>query len=128
MIDETSNSNQSSTGSGNFVKQSAGSFQVSGIAGPYVFDFPGLDANNNPESFIGEFTANNGAVSPGFFDDNDNGTLCSGPFVGTVAEDPLQPATLSNFGRGISLIANQNYVFYIVASTRVPFIVTTARL
>jgi hypothetical protein len=127
MIDETfisSQSNQSSTGSGNFIKQSAGSFQVSGIAGPYVFDFPGLDANNNPESFIGEFTANNGAVSPGFFDDNDNGTLSSGPFVGTVAQDPLQPATLSNFGRGIALIANQNYVFYIVDSTRVRFIST----
>jgi len=124
MIDETSNTSQSSTGSGNFVKQSAGSFQVSGIAGPYIFDFPGLDANNNPESFIGEFTANNGAVSPGFFDDNDNGTLSSGPFVGTVAQDPLQPATLSNFGRGIALIANQNYVFYIVDSTRVRFIST----
>jgi len=124
MIDETSNTSQSSTGSGNFVKQSAGSFQVSGIAGPYVFDFAGLDANNNPESFIGEFTANNGAVSPGFFDDNDNGTLSSGPFVGTVAQDPLQPATLSNFGRGIALIANQNYVFYIVDSTRVRFIST----
>ncbi len=103
MIDETSNTSQSSTGSGNFVK---------------------LDANNNPESFIGEFTANNGAVSPGFFDDNDNGTLSSGPFVGTVAQDPLQPATLSNFGRGIALIANQNYVFYIVDSTRVRFIST----
>jgi len=122
MIDETSNANQSSTGSGNFVKQSAGSFQVSGIAGPYVFDFPGLDASNSPESFVGEFTANNGTISPGFFDDNDNGTFSNGAFIGTIAQDPLQAATLTSFGRGIALIAGQNYVFYIVDATRVRFI------
>jgi hypothetical protein len=124
MIDETSTNTQSSTGSGNFVKQNSGSFQVSGIAGPYVFDFPGLDANNNPESFIGEFTANNGTISAGFFDDNDNGTFSNGPFVGTIAQDPLQSATLTSFGRGIALIAGQNYVFYIVDGTRARFIST----
>ena len=124
MIDETSTNTQSSTGSGNFVKQSAGSFQVSGIAGPYVFDFPGLDANNNPDSFVGEFTANNGTVSPGFFDENDNGTFSNGAFVGTIAQDPLQSSTLTSFGRGIALIAGQNYVFYIVDGTRVRFIST----
>jgi hypothetical protein len=125
MIDETTTSAQSSTGSGNFIKQNSGSFQVSGIAGPYVFDFPGLDANNAPESFMGEFTANNGALTPGFFDDNDNGTLSSRSFVGTVAQDPLQVATLSNFGRGIAVIDNQNYVFYIVDGTRVRFLSTS---
>jgi hypothetical protein len=124
MIDETSNANQSSTGSGNFVKQNAGSFQVSGIAGPYVFDFPGLDANNNPESFIGEFTANAGTITTGFFDDNVNGTFSNGPFIGTIAQDPLQVSTLASFGRGIALIAGQNYVFYIVDGTRVRFIST----
>jgi hypothetical protein len=124
MIDETSNSNQSSTGSGNFVKQSAGSFQVSGIAGPYVFDFPGLDASNNSESFMGEFTANNGTISTGFFDDNDNGKFSSGSFVGTIAQDPLNASTLSSFGRGIALVAGQNFVFYIVDSTSVRFIST----
>jgi hypothetical protein len=124
MIDETSNNTQSSTGSGNFIKQNAGSFQVSGIAGPYIFDFPGLDANNNPETFTGEFTANNGTVSAGFFDDNDNGTFSNGAFVGTIAQDPLQSSTLTSFGRGIALIAGQNYVFYIVDATRVRFIST----
>ncbi|HKV63000.1 MAG TPA: hypothetical protein VJO16_13875 [Candidatus Acidoferrum sp.] len=124
LVDETSNANQSSTGSGNFVKQNASSFQVSGIAGPYVFDFPGLDANSNPESFVGEFTANNGTISAGFFDDNVNGTFSSGAFVGTVAQDPLQSASLTSFGRGIALIAGQNYVFYIVDATRVRFIST----
>jgi hypothetical protein len=124
MIDETSNANQSSTGSGNFTKQSAGSFQVSGIAGPYVFDFPGLDANNSPESFIGEFTANAGTITTGFFDDNDNGTFSNGAFVGTIAQDPLQVSTLTSFGRGIALIAGQNYIFYVVDATRVRFIST----
>jgi hypothetical protein len=124
MIDETSTNTQSSTGSGNFVKQNAGSFQVSGIAGPYVFDFPGLDANSNPESFVGEFTANSGTISAGFFDDNDNGTFSNGAFIGTAAQDPLQSATLTSFGRGIALIAGQNYVFYIVDATRVRFIST----
>jgi hypothetical protein len=124
MIDETSNASQSSTGSGNFIKQSAGSFQVSGIAGPYVFDFAGQDGSSNPESFIGEFTANNGAVSAGFFDDNDNGNFSSASFVGTIAQDSLQAATLGSFGRGVALIAGQNYVFYIVDSTRVRFIST----
>ncbi len=124
MIDETSNANQSSTGSGNFTKQNASSFQVSGIAGPYVFDFPGLDANNNPESFIGEFTANAGTITTGFFDDNVNGTFSNGPLIGTIAQDPLQVSTLTSFGRGVALIANQNYVFYIVDATRVRFIST----
>jgi hypothetical protein len=124
MIDETSNTNQSSTGSGNFTKQNAGSFQVAAIAGPYVFDFPGLDANSNSESFVGEFTANNGTITTGFFDDNDGGTFSNGPFVGTIAQDPLQVATLTGFGRGVALIAGQNYVFYIVDATRVRFIST----
>jgi hypothetical protein len=124
LIDETSNTNQSSTGSGNFTKQNAGSFQVAGIAGPYVFDFPGLDANNNPESFVGEFTANAGMITSGFFDDNVNGTFSNGSLTGTIAQDPLQTATLTSFGRGIALIAGQNYVFYIVDATRVRFIST----
>src|SRR5438552_15604587 len=70
LIDETSNSNQASTGSGNFVLQKAAPFALTDVNGPYVFDFPGLDANNNPESFIGEFTVDNtGAIPTGFFDD-----------------------------------------------------------
>jgi hypothetical protein len=124
LIDETSNTNQSSTGSGNFTKQNAASFQVAGIAGPYVFDFPGLDANNNPESFVGEFTASSGTITSGFFDANVNGNFSNGPFTGTIAQDPLQTATLTSFGRGIALIAGQNYVFYIVDGTRVRFIST----
>lgn len=126
MIDETSNSTQSSTGSGNFVKQNSAMFSVSSVNGPYVFDFPGLDANSAPESFLGEFTANNsGVITNGFFDDNDNGTFKSGAFIGTLATDPLNPqAPIGTFGRGIAQIAGQNFVFYIVDSTRVRFIST----
>jgi hypothetical protein len=130
MIDETSNSTQSSTGSGNFVKQNSAMFSVSSVSGPYVFDFPGLDGNQTnfcpcPESFLGEFTANNGVISSGFFDDNDNGTLTSGSFTGTIAQDSLNPSTLATFGRGVALIAGQNFVFYIVDGTRVRFLSTT---
>ena len=125
MIDETSNTNQASTGSGNFIKQQSTPFALSDIAGPYVFDFPGQDVNNNAESFIGEFIASNGVIPTGFFDDNVNGTLTSGNMTpGTIAQDPGNVSTLSNFGRGVALIAGQNYVFYIVDSTRVRFLST----
>src|SRR6266704_348910 len=62
LIDETFTTNQASTGSGNFFKQNTASFAVSAVSGPYVFDFSGLDGTNAPESFIGEFTANNGVI------------------------------------------------------------------
>ena len=127
LIDETSNSNQASTGSGNFVLQKAAPFALTDVNGPYVFDFPGLDANNNPESFIGEFTVDNtGAIPTGFFDDNVNGNLTSGGMSpGSIAQDPLQLSTLSSFGRGIANIAGQNFVFYIVDSRRVRFVSTS---
>jgi hypothetical protein len=130
MIDETSTSTQSSTGSGNFVKQNPASFQVAGVAGPYVFDFPGLDGNQTipcpcPESFVGRFDVSNGTISSGFFDDNDNGTFSSGAFVGNFAADPINPSfPISTFGRGIAQIAGQNFVFYIVDATRVRLIST----
>jgi hypothetical protein len=122
LIDETSNSAQSSTGSGNFVKQTGGPFTVSSVAGPYVFDFAGLDGSQpiqGPESFVGEFTANNGAMTATFGDDNDSGNLTSGTFTGSLAADSLNPSTLPTFGRGVAQIAGINYVFYIVDSTRV---------
>jgi len=127
LIDETSNSNQASTGSGNFVLQKATPFSLTDVNGPYVFDFPGLDANNNPESFIGEFTVDNtGAIPTGFFDDNVNGNLTSGAMTpGSIAQDPLQMSTLASFGRGIANVAGQNFVFYIVDSKRVRFISTS---
>ena len=131
MIDETSTSSQASTGSGNFTKQDTASFAVSTIAGSYVFDFAGLDGDTQspcpcPESLIGQFTVANGVINPGFFDDNDDGTLTSNAsFTGTLSTDPLSPQEpITNSGRGIALIAGQNFVFYIVDSSRVRFIST----
>jgi hypothetical protein len=125
LIDETNNANQFSTGSGNFIKQTGGPFAVSSVAGPYVFDFAGLDGDQTfqgPESFVGEFTANNGVMTATFGDDNDNGVFTSGTFTGSLAADSLNPSTLPNFGRGVATIAGLNYVFYVVNSTRVRFL------
>jgi hypothetical protein len=130
LIDETSNSSQASTGSGNFTKQNSALFAVTSIAGPYVFDFSGLDASQQvgcpcSESLVGQFVASNGVINPGSFDDNDNTALSNGSFTGTLSTDtlnPQEPITLA--GRGIALIAGQNFVFYIVDSNRVRFIST----
>jgi hypothetical protein len=124
LIDETSNSNQLSTGSGNFILQQSNPFALAEIAGTYVFDFPGLDASQNQESFVGEFTVdgNTGAITTGFFDDNDFGTLSSGAMTpGVVSQDPAQITSFSSFGRGSATIAGQNFVFYIVNSNQVRF-------
>jgi hypothetical protein len=130
LIDETSNSSQASTGSGNFIKQNSALFAVTSIAGPYVFDFSGLDASQQigcpcPESLVGQFSVASGVINPGSFDDNDNTTLSNGSFTGTLATDPLNPQEpITNSGRGIALIAGQDFVFYIVDSSRVRFIST----
>ena len=127
LIDETSNSSQISTGSGNFTKQTGGPFAVSAVAGPYVFDFAGLDGGGNPDSFVGQFDVPNanGVITTGFFDENVGGTLSNGSFVGSFAPDPLNPGfPIGTFGRGIAQIANQEFVFYIVNGTRVRFLST----
>lgn len=130
LIDETSNSSQISTGSGNFSKQNSASFAIASVNGPYVFDFSGLDASQQfgcpcPESLVGQFVASNGVINPGSFDDNDDGTLTNASFTGTLSADPLNPQEpITNAGRGIALIAGQNFVFYIVGSNRVRFIST----
>jgi hypothetical protein len=131
LIDETSNSNQASTGSGNFVLQTGGPFTVGSVAGPYIFDFAGLDGNQTnlcpcPESLVGQFDVNSaGTISTGFFDDNDDFLLSSGAVVGNFAEDNLNPSfPISTTGRGVAQIAGQDFVFYIVDPTRVRFIST----
>jgi len=131
LIDETSNGSQFSTGSGNFILQQSTPFALSEVSGTYVFDFSGLDGAQptpNQESFVGEFDVNNTTqtIPTGFFDDNDGGTLTSGAMTaGTIAQDNLQPASFSSFGRGVATIDNQNFVFYIVNSNQVRFQSTT---
>jgi hypothetical protein len=123
MMDETSTKSQASTGSGNFIKQTGGPFAVSSIAGPYVFDFAGLDANGAPDSVLGQLDINNGVSTSGFFDKNDNFQLANGPLSGTFGADTVQLGfPISTTGRGVALIGGANFVFYIVDATRVRFI------
>ncbi len=126
MIDETSTSAQSSTGSGNFIKQNSGSFTIASVAGPYVFDFSGLNATQGPESILGQFTANGGPITAGVEDANDNGTLTTAAAVsGSFAADGVNPGTLTGFGRGIAQLNGVQYVFYIVDATRVRLLSTS---
>ena len=129
LIDETSNSSQASTGSGNFILQTGGPFTVASAAGRYVFDFSGLDGVQAPDSIVGEFTANNGVISEGVEDENDNGNLPPTPtpisFIGSMAQDTLNPSTLDTFGRGIAQLNGVQYVFYIVDGTRIRFLSTS---
>lgn len=137
MIDETFNSTQASTGSGNFILQTGGPFTVASAAGPYVFDFSGLDGNQTfpcpcPDSIVGEFAANSGVVNTGVQDENDNGNIPATPtpvsFTGVLAQDALDPngpADLSTFGRGVASLNGINYVFYIVSSNRLRFLSTS---
>jgi mucin-19 len=121
LMDETANSNQASTGSGNFILQNTASFAsgASGVSGAYVFDFTGLDAGANPESIVGQFAASGGVITSGFADANDNFGLSNGSILGSFAADATNGPTT---GRGTAVIAGQTYAFYIVDATRVRFI------
>ncbi len=131
MIDETSNASQSSTGSGNFIKQNSGSFAIASITGPYVFDFSGLDGGQGgtqgPESIVGEFTAGGGPITTGAEDVNDNGAFTTAAAVsGNFAVDNLNPSfPLSTFGRGVAQLNGLQYVFYIVDATRIRILSTS---
>lgn len=130
MIDETSNSAQSSTGSGNFIKQTPGSFAISTVSGAYVFDFSGLDniapPNQGPISIVGQFTASNGPITTGVEDVNDNGAFTTAAAVsGNFAADGNHQATLTGNGRGLALINGSQYAFYIVDGTRIRFLSTS---
>jgi hypothetical protein len=129
MMDETSNTNQASTGSGNFIKQDTTmcASPVQSVTGTYIFDFTGLDSSGSPESFVGEFTANNsGATSANFGDVNDNFALANGTFTGSFGIATLPPAGPTSCGRGLAQITaatgQQTYAYYVVDSTRIRFI------
>jgi hypothetical protein len=133
MIDETSNASQSSTGSGNFTLQdpTVCTSPVTSVSGTYVFDFSGLDSSGLglPESFVGEFTANNGATTANMGDINDGFTLSNGSFTATFSPSTLPPAGPTACGRGTAQFTTtqtglQTYAFYVVNSKRVRFINT----
>lgn len=118
IMDETASSSQASTGSGNFVLQNTATFATA-VTGSYVFDFSGLDASDNPESLVGQFSASAGVINTGIEDANDNFSLTNGAISGSFTPDPTNSSTS---GRGTATIAGQTYAFYIVDSTRVRFV------
>jgi len=128
LMDETSTSSQASTGSGNFFPQNTTAFTnpVLPATATYVFDFSGEDVNMAPDSFVGEFTAGNGAITAGFEDVNADFALSNGAIPpGALTADPTDTRSLLTFGRGVTTIAGESYVFYIVDSTRIRFISTS---
>jgi hypothetical protein len=129
MIDETSTQSQASTGSGNFILQNTAvcSSPVGSVAGTYVFDFSGLDSSGFPESFIGEFTANNsGATTANFADLNDDFSISNGSFTASFGTDGLNPAGPNACGRGLAQIVTgsttETYAYYVVDTNRMRFI------
>lgn len=130
MIDETSSTTQASTGSGNFIIQNAAlcSTPVTAPAGPYVFDFSGLDANGAAMSFVGEITANAGVLNPGFADLNDGGLLSNGSINGALGVDGVNPAGPTVCGRGLATISGQNYIFYVVDATHMRFLSSSSNV
>jgi hypothetical protein len=130
MIDETFSATQASTGSGNFILQSAAPFTIGTVSGNYVFDFSGADGSGNPDSIIGEFNVNNGVVG-GVQDENDSFTtpIPATPtpvsFNGALVSDNTEPADFTSFGRGVTTLNGIGYVFYMVDGTRIRFLSTT---
>jgi hypothetical protein len=138
MVDLTFNNNQSSTGSGNFLKQNTAAFSQAGLAGTYAFDFTGQypdgSANPPPTSIVGQLTSNGGGGLT-VIEDVDEGGTPSGELtnISGAYSDATPTATLATFGRGVAQIndssalgggVNPTFVFYIVDNTRVRFLDT----
>lgn len=138
LVDLTSNNNQASTGSGNFIKQNPGAFSQSGFAGPYAFDFTGQypDNTGNPTSIVGQMVSNGGGGLRVNEDLDEAGTMVQAADILGVYADSSPSATLASFGRGVAQIndgavinggLNPTFVFYIVDSTRVRFLGTSTQ-
>jgi hypothetical protein len=120
----------SSAGNGSFVKQNPNSFQISGIAGNYAFDFSGVDPSGNVESVVGQLISNSGGGFSGWADDNDDGTVNGGvagaaQISGSYGPDGAHPGDLAAFGRGQFAIGGITGIFYIVGPNQVKFLETT---
>jgi hypothetical protein len=120
---------RASTGSGNFTKQEQRVVFRCVLPVLMFSTLPDwMQASNSVARAMSPSSANSlppAGNQSGIFDDNDNTTLSNGNFTGTLATDglnPQEPITAS--GRGVALIAGQNFVFYIVDSNRVRFIST----
>ena len=114
------------TASGTFQRQTTSAFSNAAIQGGYVFDVKGVDVTGttvSPGSIIGRLDANGGGVTNGLFDSNIAGVLSGQqvlPAGAFYAVDPNSDGT--NFGRGTASLAGDNYIFYVVDSTRIKLI------
>lgn len=120
-----------SAGNGSFVKQNPASFQISGIAGNYAFDFSGLDASGLAESVVGQLVSNSAGGLSGFADDNDGGIVNGGvsgaaTISGSYGVDGAHPGDLATFGRGVFAIGGITGIFYIVGPNQVKFLETSS--
>ena len=113
------------TTSGTFALQNTNAFTLASLSNSYVFDFAGIspDQSQNflPDSLVGQFTLNNGALQGGVLDENFAAQL-SGPLAISAANGISLDATNSQFGRGTFTFTaggtQFTYVFYIVDGNR----------
>lgn len=117
------------TASGTFVLQDSTSFNIGAFNGNYVFDFSGLDANDVPDSLVGQLQPNGGGGLAGMLDENDGAAL-SGPLSLGGAAYQFDSTNGPTTGRGaLTFAVNgvvRNYVFYIVNGSRVRMMETTS--
>ena len=117
------------TASGTFVLQDSTTFNAGAFNGNYVFDFSGLDANQAPDSIVGQLQPNGGGGLAGMLDENDDAALSGPQSLGGAAyqfDSTNGPTT----GRGaLTFAVNgvvRNYVFYIVNGSRLRMMETSA--
>jgi hypothetical protein len=111
-----------SSANGAFYSQDASEFMMSGLSGPYVFDFSGTDASGYPKSIIGRLTSDgDGHFASGVLDLDDNSTN-SGATAFSGASYQMDPTYSSSFGRGTASIDGFEFVFYVVDATRSLFL------
>ncbi len=120
FILENSKGNQTGTyGSGGFYKQNTTSFNVSNLAGLYIFGLSGVDSAGARFGRIGVQTIGaGGAISAGDSDVNDAGVLSD-----VTTASGTYGAIDATTGRGTAVFndsnANTNYVVYMVSSNEV---------
>jgi hypothetical protein len=107
-------------GAGNFCLQSATSFGLSSITGPYAFLFAGQDSTDGTRMVTtGAFAADGaGNLTNGEFDANDNGTVSNGSFTASLATT----TDTVTFGRVTITFAGG------ASGTSVVYIVTSSQL
>ena len=119
------------TASGSFQRQTSSAFTNAAITGGYVFDFNGVDVDQNTStansaSYVGRFDADGaGGVVNGLYDSNIGGTTSDQQAFPSGAFYALDTnGNGTNYGRGTATIAGRTFAFYVVDATRLKFIGT----